>query len=105
MSALTEQGVRDAIPLLRVLGALLLCGVPKSLFTGPQTASPVFTRAEHMIPMRDGVRLYTQVFTPTQATERLPILLSRTPYGTSDMTSEGLAGAGKELVGGGYIHG
>jgi putative CocE/NonD family hydrolase len=103
MSALTEQRVRDAIPLLSVLGALLLCGVPESLFTGPQTASPVFTRAEHMIPMRDGVRLYTQVFTPTQAAERLPILLSRTPYGTSDMTSEGLAGAVKELVEDGYI--
>ena len=44
-----------------------------------QPANPEFTRTEAMIPMRDGVRLYTQVYTPAKATERLPILLLRTP--------------------------
>ena len=31
--------------------------------------------------MRDGVRLHTLVFTPKGATEPLPLLLTRTPYG------------------------
>jgi hypothetical protein len=38
-----------------------------------------FTRTEAMIPMRDGVRLHTRVYTPTSAAERFPILLLRTP--------------------------
>ena len=37
-----------------------------------------------MIPMRDGVRLYTEIYTPKKAGEPLPFLLQRTPYGTQD---------------------
>lgn len=33
-----------------------------------------------MIPARDGVKLYTEVFRPIQRSEKLPILLTRTPY-------------------------
>ena len=58
-----------------------------------QPANPEFTRTEAMIPMRDGVRLYTQVYTPAKATERLPILFLRTPYGIGDSSSAQLAAA------------
>ncbi|MGH9961824.1 MAG: CocE/NonD family hydrolase, partial [Pyrinomonadaceae bacterium] len=69
-----------------------------------QTANAdVFTRTEAMIAMRDGVRLYTQVYTPTKSSEPLPILLLRTPYGISDLSSEQLAAVLKELVADGYI--
>jgi len=67
----------------------------------PTTAS--YTRTEAMIPMRDGVRLYTQVYAPTQAVERLPILLLRTPYGIGQFTSERLATAMPELAADGYV--
>ncbi|MBA7656649.1 Cocaine esterase [subsurface metagenome] len=33
-----------------------------------------------MIPMRDGVKLFTQVYTPREASEEYPIMLTRTPY-------------------------
>ncbi|MBL8241570.1 MAG: CocE/NonD family hydrolase [Bryobacterales bacterium] len=33
-----------------------------------------------MIPMRDGVRLYTAVYQPKDASRRYPVLLTRTPY-------------------------
>jgi putative CocE/NonD family hydrolase len=59
---------------------------------------PVFTRTEAMVPMRDGVKLYTQVYTPTRTTEPVPMLLLRTPYGVSDATSEQLAAAIPELL-------
>ena len=36
-----------------------------------------------MIPMRDGVKLYTVIFTPKEHTAPLPILIQRTPYGAS----------------------
>jgi hypothetical protein len=38
-----------------------------------------------MIPVRDGVRLYTVVFTPKDQRELLPFLLQRTPYGVGGM--------------------
>ena len=39
-----------------------------------------YTKYEHLIPMRDGVHLYTRVYVPKDETEAWPILLTRTPY-------------------------
>jgi uncharacterized protein len=61
------------------------------------------TATENMISMRDGVRLYAQVYAPTQATEPLPILLLRTPYGTGPLNAARMAAALPELMADGYI--
>jgi len=37
-----------------------------------------------MIPMRDGVRLHTEIYAPRKSSEPLPFLFVRTPYGTGD---------------------
>ena len=39
-----------------------------------------YEKTEHMIPMRDGVKLHTQVYTPKDQSQKYPILLFRTPY-------------------------
>jgi putative CocE/NonD family hydrolase len=39
-----------------------------------------YTKQEHMIPMRDGVRLYTQVYIPKDTSKTYPFLLQQTPY-------------------------
>lgn len=39
-----------------------------------------YTKQTYMIPMRDGVKLYTVVLSPTGNTKPLPILMKRTPY-------------------------
>lgn len=39
---------------------------------------------EVMIPMRDGVKLHTKIFVPTDQRGKLPILFERTPYGWDD---------------------
>jgi putative CocE/NonD family hydrolase len=39
-----------------------------------------YTKRELMIPMRDGVRLFTIVYEPKSATQKYPILLTRTPF-------------------------
>jgi len=39
-----------------------------------------YDKAEYMIPMRDVVKLYTQVYTPKDKGQKYPILLFRTPY-------------------------
>jgi putative CocE/NonD family hydrolase len=41
----------------------------------------LYSKREESIPMRDGLRLFTQIFVPRQPRGPLPILLFRTPYG------------------------
>ncbi len=40
-----------------------------------------YTKYEHQIPMRDGVRLFTRVYVPKDGSALWPIVLTRTPYG------------------------
>jgi putative CocE/NonD family hydrolase len=72
-----------------------------------------YTRREVMIPMRDGVKLYTVILVPKGA-KGAPILLTRTPYDASALTShaesshlgpilEGYDNATDVIVEGGYI--
>jgi len=42
-----------------------------------------YQKSEHMIPMRDGVKLLTAVFTPRDTTQTYPLLMKRTPYGVA----------------------
>ena len=39
-----------------------------------------YVKSEHMVPMRDGVKLMTSVFVPRDSTKTYPILMKRTPY-------------------------
>ncbi len=39
-----------------------------------------YTKFEFRIPMRDGVRLFTAVYVPTDTKQKYPILMTRTPY-------------------------
>lgn len=41
-----------------------------------------YTKYEHMIPMRDGVKLHTSVYQPKDISKPYPLLLKRTPYGS-----------------------
>jgi uncharacterized protein len=45
--------------------------------------SKLFDKHEVMIPARDGVKLHTEIYSPKNASELLPILFDRTPYGIS----------------------
>src|SRR5262249_41810691 len=40
-----------------------------------------YTRSDHTIAMRDGVKLYTIVYAPKDQSQQYPMLLTRTPYG------------------------
>src|SRR5207253_3958531 len=62
-----------------------------------------FEKREEMIPARDGVRLHTLIFTPTDQAEPLPILMSGTPYGLGQSNSDGINRRYNELVKDGYI--
>jgi putative CocE/NonD family hydrolase len=47
-----------------------------------------YTKYEHRIPMRDGVRLFTRVYVPKDDSQRWPIILTRTPYALKPYGSE-----------------
>src|SRR5437879_9591271 len=77
------------------------------------TATWDYERREVMIPMRDGVRLHTVILVPKGA-KNAPILLTRTPYSASELTSHaasshlgpilwGYDNATEVIVAGGYI--
>ncbi|MCX6573754.1 MAG: CocE/NonD family hydrolase [Candidatus Aminicenantes bacterium] len=70
-----------------------------------QTPAPLpeFTTTEAMVPMRDGVKLHTVVFTPKKAAGPLPFLFMRTPYGAPGSARPLTAVSYRELVDEGYI--
>ncbi|MCU1274841.1 MAG: cocE 3 [Bryobacterales bacterium] len=52
----------------------------------PATQSFDYTKREVMIPMRDGVKLHTVIIVPKGA-KSAPMLLTRTPYNATELTS------------------
>ena len=79
----------------------------------PVTDSFDFIRRDVMIPMRDKVKLHTVILVP-KGVSRAPILLTRTPYNATQLTShsasshlgpvlEGYDNAADVIVDGGYI--
>ena len=52
----------------------------------PATGSFEYTRSDVMIPMRDGVKLHTVILVPKGASHA-PILLTRTPYDATALTT------------------
>ena len=107
---------RSLIPTMRLLPCLvaaLLAGVPAVAPAAAQAPTAeraaldsAFTRQEVMMPMRDGVRLFTVILTPRHApvSGALPIILSRTPYGTDNWGgTSGILYGFHELMQDGYI--
>lgn len=47
----------------------------------------LYDKADYMIPMRDGVRIYTEVYTPKDQSQTYPFLLSKSPYVDSSQPS------------------
>lgn len=48
---------------------------------GQAAKSPLYKKTQVMIPMRDGVKLFTEIISPVNFSAALPILITRTPYG------------------------
>src|SRR4029450_9919093 len=62
---------------------LLFLFIKLAPFSSAQTEAEVkalYTKTEQMIPMRDGVKLFTSIYSPKDLSKRYPIMLSRTPY-------------------------
>ena len=79
----------------RLLASILFVAFRASAL-GAQATPPRtpldFDKREEMIPMRDGVKLHTTIFTQKGSTDSRPFILTRTPYG--------IAGAARTVNGG-----
>ncbi len=90
-----------------ILGSMLIPGTTDST-TGQSVYSikDHYTKAEYMVPMRDGIKLFTQVYTPKDQTKKYPILLLRTPYSVGNYGQENFKrrlGPAKEYAEEGFI--
>ena len=65
---------------------LLLCF---TIANSQQDSFTLYKKTTAMIPMRDGVKLFTVIMTPVGATKPLPVLMQRTPYGADLPVEEG----------------
>jgi uncharacterized protein len=73
-----------------LLTVFVLLFVSQPVFVAAQAAQPAtelaeyikqnYTKREVMIPMRDGVKLFTSIYEPKDKSQKYPIMLNRTPY-------------------------
>lgn len=62
-----------------------------------------FERTDHMIPMRDGTKLFTRVHKPKKMDGPLPFVFLRTPYGIDGRAERQFKSYLRDLVDDGYI--
>lgn len=65
-----------------------------------------YSKREYRIAMRDGVRLFTAVYTPRDTTKRYPILIRRTPYSVApygETSYPSSLGPSEQILREGYI--
>ena len=75
--------------LIVALATILFCFIPPRA-PGQETKqdrpdySTQFDKTDMMIAARDGVKLHTEIYSPKNITDPLPIVIERTPYGLGD---------------------
>jgi len=88
----------------RLIPALIIFSFNPYFATAQQTKpDDKYNRQVVMIPMRDGVKLNTVIFTPKDQKEKLPFLMLRTPYGVNGYPSPERQGYIKDMAEDGYI--
>ncbi|WP_201750207.1 CocE/NonD family hydrolase [Tautonia marina] len=106
---------RIALLRLRLLVlSSVLAGLPvvataqQAVVAEPIPVEERYEKSEHLIPMRDGVHLFTAIYRPRDASAEnpYPILLSRTPYSCSPYGEDEyrpLVGPSRTMMEDGYI--
>src|SRR5215469_9464858 len=92
--------------LFRLLAVVLLMASTAGAQEEPgsrQDLTKIFERKEAMIPMRDGVKLHTEIYSPREGGPPLPILMQRTPYGVSAGLGAWFLKADQHFYADGYI--
>ena len=67
----------------------MFCFLFSAVFAQTDTLT-MYKKTTAMIPMRDGIKLFTVILTPAYSTPALPFLITRTPYGADFDVKEGV---------------
>jgi putative CocE/NonD family hydrolase len=93
----------------RILFSLLLLTICHTVIYAEGGVITAYTKKTFMIPMRDGVKLFTVVLLPKDCDKKVPVLLERTPYGADFPVKEDSTlsvewmGSVRSMAGEGYI--
>ena len=93
-----------AIPEIAISGTAATAARQEPLHS--QWVRANYTKSEHMVPMRDGTRLYTAIYTPVDDSTAYPIMLFRTPYSAGPYGADSYRaslGPSPELDRAGYV--
>jgi uncharacterized protein len=71
--------MRRTLPVI-FLATALLGAQQATTPSGVDLVRTTYTKYEYMVPMRDGARLFTSVYTPKDQAQKYPFLITRTPY-------------------------
>jgi putative CocE/NonD family hydrolase len=81
-----QLGIRSGVWIAIALVVFVVSAAP-ALADSPSPADleeyirSHYTKHEYRIPMRDGVKLYTAIYSPRDSSETYPFMMIRTPYG------------------------
>jgi len=103
--------VRKPLPRCTVAAAALFLflaasGFQRAQYTDSYRVREHYTKSEHSVPMRDGVRLFTIVYAPKDASRKYPILLTRTAYSIAPYGADAyrdVIGPNNQFARAGYI--
>src|SRR3982751_2853295 len=71
------------------IAPLILLFTASVLFSCAQKSND-YSKVERMIPMRDGIKLFTSIYVPKDSSENYPILMMRTPYSVAPYGEDNL---------------
>jgi len=74
------MGHHRHVPVLNVVALIAFVAFASPLSAQDDYVKAHYTKVECMIPMRDGVKLFTAVYLPRDTSQTYPIMLNRTPY-------------------------
>ncbi len=98
--------LRRAVELLCAALPLMSARAASAQVAPPYSIPANYQKREVMIPMRDGVALFTAVYAPRDSAQRYPFLLNRTPYSVGPYGMDAFPrslGPAAEFVRAGYI--
>jgi len=81
------KNYRRVLLVAAVVVALFGLGIRTAYVQQDETIDRFLVRDE-MIPMRDGIRLHTKIFSPKEQSMPLPIIMKRTPYGIEHSSND-----------------
>lgn len=73
---------------LSILGLLIFSLISSTCTKTDFDIKKDYIKTENMVSMRDGIKLYTQVYSPKDNSQKYPIMLFRTPYSIGDYGPE-----------------